>query len=66
MIMLSESKFQKEYIDKKGIHVIVGQYNGKSFPWIGSPNLTEGKRLERMLYFLHGNELSSVISNGNS
>ncbi|XP_053214639.1 polypeptide N-acetylgalactosaminyltransferase 13-like [Panonychus citri] len=41
MIMLSESKLQKEFIDKKGIHVIVGQYNGKSLPWLGSANLSQ-------------------------
>ena len=49
MIMLSESKLQKEYIDKKGIHVIVGQYNGKSLPWLGSANLTEGKFFKILL-----------------
>ncbi|XP_015792880.1 polypeptide N-acetylgalactosaminyltransferase 13 [Tetranychus urticae] len=41
VVMLSESKLQKEYINKKGIHVIVGQYNGKSLPWLGSANLSQ-------------------------
>jgi len=42
MIMLRDTKYQKEYINEKGIHVIVGQYNGKSLPWQGASNLTEG------------------------
>ncbi|RWS08150.1 polypeptide N-acetylgalactosaminyltransferase 13-like protein [Dinothrombium tinctorium] len=41
MIVLSDTKYQKEYIDKKGIHVIVGQYVGKSLPWEFSSNLTD-------------------------
>ena len=33
---------QKEYIDKKGVHVIVGQYMGSNVNWNGSPNLSSG------------------------
>lgn len=44
MIMLSDTKLQKEYIDKKGVHVIVGQYNGKSFPWTESDKLSDGRK----------------------
>ncbi|RWS29292.1 hypothetical protein B4U80_06542, partial [Leptotrombidium deliense] len=49
MIVLSDTKYQKEYIDKKGIHVIVGQYMGKSLPWETMTNLSEG------LYFKNNN-----------
>jgi len=42
MLVLRENKHQKEYIDKRGIHVIVGQYMGKGLPWEPTPNLTDG------------------------
>lgn len=45
MVVIRDTKDQKEYIDKKGIHVIVGQYVGNSgMAWdtSGSPNLTKG------------------------
>lgn len=41
MIMLRNDKKQKEYIDKRGIHVIVGHYLGNALPWETTPNLTE-------------------------
>lgn len=43
MVVLRETKYQKEYLDKKGVHVIVGQYTGIQNPWDPSPdNLTDG------------------------
>lgn len=43
MVVLRDTKDQKEYINKNGIHVIVGQYTGASVgAWDGSPNLTKG------------------------
>ncbi|XP_023216593.1 polypeptide N-acetylgalactosaminyltransferase 3-like [Centruroides sculpturatus] len=41
MIVLRNDKRQKEYIDKRGIHVIVGHYLGNSLPWEITPNLTK-------------------------
>lgn len=41
MLELQKGKHQKEYIDKRGVHVIVGQYMGKGYPWEAAPNLTE-------------------------
>lgn len=32
---------QKEYINRRGIHVIVGHYMGKGLPWETTPNLTD-------------------------
>ncbi|XP_042897233.1 polypeptide N-acetylgalactosaminyltransferase 13 [Parasteatoda tepidariorum] len=32
---------QEEYIDKRGIHVIVGHYIGNDLPWNPTPNLTD-------------------------
>lgn len=32
---------QKEYINRRGIHVIVGHYMGKGLPWEVTPNLTD-------------------------
>lgn len=32
---------QKEYINRRGIHVIVGHYMGKGLPWESTPNLTD-------------------------
>ena len=44
LVLLKEDKnIQKEYIDKHGVHVIVGQFMGKGFPWIKQPNFTLGK-----------------------
>lgn len=40
---LQKSKGQEEYIDKRGIHVIVGHYIGNELPWNPTPNLTDGK-----------------------
>lgn len=34
---------QKEYIDRKGIHVIVGHYLGNDLPWDPKENITQGK-----------------------
>lgn len=43
MVVLRDTKDQKEYINRNGIHVIVGQYVGASSgAWDGSPNLTLG------------------------
>ena len=41
MVELQNSKQQKEYINKRGVHVIVGQYMGKGYPWEATPNLTD-------------------------
>ncbi|XP_003745400.1 polypeptide N-acetylgalactosaminyltransferase 13 [Galendromus occidentalis] len=38
---LRNDDHQKEYIDKKGIHVIVGHYMGKDLPWDPKENITE-------------------------
>ncbi|KAG8178090.1 hypothetical protein JTE90_017439 [Oedothorax gibbosus] len=38
---LQKSKKQEEYIDKRGIHVIVGHYIGNELPWNTTPNLTD-------------------------
>ncbi|KAI2810439.1 polypeptide N-acetylgalactosaminyltransferase, partial [Blomia tropicalis] len=35
------SNGQKEYVDKHGVHIIVGQYMGNGFPWNPQPNLTK-------------------------
>lgn len=46
MVVIKDTKDggrQKEYIDKKGVHVIVGQYMGNNVNWNGSPNLSIGK-----------------------
>lgn len=46
MVVIKDTKDggrQKEYIDKKGVHVIVGQYMGSNVNWNGSPNLSIGK-----------------------
>jgi len=44
MVVLRDTKDQKEYINKNGIHVIVGQYVGaNSISWDGSANLSKGK-----------------------
>lgn len=40
-VLLREDSRQKEYIDKRGIHVIVGHYIGNDLPWDTTPNLTE-------------------------
>ena len=40
---LRNDDHQKEYIDKKGIHVIVGHYMGKDLPWDPKENITEGE-----------------------
>lgn len=39
---LRDERHQKEYIDRHGVHMIVGQYMGKGFPWLVQPNLTDG------------------------
>lgn len=41
MLMIKNTNKQKEYIDKKGIHVIVGHYIGNDLPWETGPNLTQ-------------------------
>ena len=33
---------QEEYIDKKGVHVVVGHYIGDDIPGKSPPNLTKG------------------------
>ncbi|KFM78534.1 hypothetical protein X975_00461, partial [Stegodyphus mimosarum] len=38
--LFQKSKRQQEYIDKRGIHVIVGHYIGNDLPWDTTPNLT--------------------------
>lgn len=46
MVVIKDTRdggHQKEYIDKKGVHVIVGQYMGNNVQWNGSPNLSSGK-----------------------
>lgn len=40
-VIRKDSK-QVEYIDKRGIHVIVGHYIGNDLPWDTTPNLTDG------------------------
>ncbi|XP_076349315.1 polypeptide N-acetylgalactosaminyltransferase 1-like isoform X1 [Tachypleus tridentatus] len=40
MTMIRNDKHQKEYIDKRGIHVVVGHYLGNNLPWETTPNLT--------------------------
>ncbi|GFR15792.1 polypeptide N-acetylgalactosaminyltransferase 5 [Trichonephila clavata] len=39
--IINKSKKQLEYIDKRGIHVIVGHYIGNDLPWNPTPNLTD-------------------------
>ncbi|GIY92023.1 polypeptide N-acetylgalactosaminyltransferase 5 [Caerostris extrusa] len=39
--IIKKSKKQLEYIDKRGIHVIVGHYIGNELPWNPTPNLTD-------------------------
>lgn len=41
--LLQKSRRQEEYIDKRGIHVIVGHYIGNELPWNTTPNLTDGE-----------------------
>lgn len=43
MRILHRNAKQTEYIDKRGIHVIVGHYIGNDLPWDTTPNLTDGK-----------------------
>lgn len=38
---LHKNARQVEYIDKRGIHVIVGHYIGNDLPWETTPNLTD-------------------------
>ena len=45
----NKHKGQKEYIDRHGVHVIVGQYMGGGYPWRKPPNISDGKC--RILYF---------------
>lgn len=40
---LRNDAHQKEYIDRKGIHVIVGHYMGNDLPWNPKENITNGK-----------------------
>lgn len=47
---------QKEYIDRRGIHVIVGHYMGKDLPWEATPNLTDE--------ILNTNEFSPIKNAG--
>ncbi|KAF8793271.1 putative N-acetylgalactosaminyltransferase 6 like protein [Argiope bruennichi] len=39
--IIRKSKRQIEYVDKRGIHVIVGHYVGNELPWNPTPNLTD-------------------------
>lgn len=39
----SRHRNQEEYIDKRGIHVVVGHYLGDDIPGKTTPNLTAGK-----------------------
>ena len=41
-VFRSKHKNQKEYIDKSGIHVVVGHYMGDLIPGKNSPNLSQG------------------------
>lgn len=46
MIVIKDTKNggkQKEYINKHGVHVIVGQYMGSNVNWNGSPTLSSGE-----------------------
>lgn len=38
------SEGQKEYIDKRGVHVVVGHYVGNSMDSLQIPNITRGIR----------------------
>lgn len=40
MVMLNSDKLQREFIDKKGVHVIVGQYVEKNLKFDDDYNLT--------------------------
>lgn len=42
--LLHKNARQVEYIDNKGIHVIVGHYIGNDMPWDTTPNLTDGEK----------------------
>lgn len=41
--ILHKNARQTEYVDKRGIHVIVGHYIGNELPWDTTPNLTDGR-----------------------
>ncbi|XP_064455998.1 polypeptide N-acetylgalactosaminyltransferase 1-like [Ornithodoros turicata] len=53
---IRRSAHHKEYIDRRGIHVIVGHYMGKDMPWETTPNLTDE--------ILNANEFSPVKNAG--
>lgn len=40
-LWIRKDAHQKEYINRRGIHVIVGHYMGKGLPWEVTPNLTD-------------------------
>lgn len=61
MVVLRETKHQKEYIDKKGIHVIIGQYMGKGLPWESTPNLTSGKTILGQLGQQNGTLIINMV-----
>lgn len=43
--LLHKNARQVEYVDNKGIHVIVGHYIGNDMPWDTTPNLTDGEKI---------------------
>lgn len=47
---------QEEYIDRRGIHVVVGHYVGDVGSVGQTPNLTEGRNI-----FTHGNHFSKLF-----
>jgi polypeptide N-acetylgalactosaminyltransferase len=51
------SEGQKEYIDKRGVHVVVGHYVGNSMDSLQVPNITKG---------MHNNNDSGNNNNNNN
>ena len=45
------SHHQKEYVDRRGVHVVIGHYIGDTSSDKHPPNLTDGKYTVLSLYF---------------
>ncbi|XP_054163972.1 polypeptide N-acetylgalactosaminyltransferase 13-like [Oppia nitens] len=58
--VFSDQKYPKQYTNKRGIRVIIGQYMGDGYPWDAAPNLTDGK----LLPILNQNNYSPIPKMG--
>ena len=52
---------QRDYIDRKGVHVVVGHYIGDSVDPMKAPNITKGK-LRNKLHILIVNSVVPFVS----